>query len=104
MTQTVTIMTTTNDYLAALRRYKTDNASRLGIRNIGLFGSVARGEHNEESDVDVFVDMAEPDYFIVCDIHSDLERLLGRKVDLVTLHPWMRPLFKQNIEKDAIMA
>lgn len=97
-------MTTTSEYLAALRQYKTTNAARLGIKRMGLFGSVARGEHTEKSDVDVFVDMAEPDYFVVCDIRDDLERLFRRKVDLVTLHEWLRPLFRKNIERDAIMA
>ena len=59
---------------------------------------------NSKSDLDIFVDIKEPDYFILCNIHDDLEKLCGCKVDLIHLHRFLRPLFLKNIEKDAIMA
>lgn len=97
-------MQTTQYYIEQLRHYKEENAERLGIQRIGIFGSVARGEQNENSDIDVFIDMVSPDYFVLCNIHDTLESLFGCKVDLVHLHRFLRPLFLKNIERDAIMA
>lgn len=91
-------------YINLLKQYRERNAARLGIQRIGIFGSVARGEQNNNSDLDIFVDIKEPDYFILCNIHDDLDPLCGCKVDLVHLHKFLRPLFLKNIEKDAIMA
>jgi len=91
-------------YLEQLRHYKESNATELGIQRIGIFGSVARGEQKENSDLDVFIDIKEPDYFVLCNIHDDLEKLCNCKVDLVHLHRFLRPLLLSNIEKDAILA
>lgn len=97
-------MKTASYYLDQLKQYKELSGLRLGIQRIGIFGSVARGEQNDRSDLDVFVDIKEPDYFVLCDIHDDLEKLCGCKVDLVHIHRFLRPLFLKNIEKDAILA
>lgn len=97
-------MNTTSYYIEQLKQYKTENALKLGIQRIGIFGSVARGEQNEDSDLDVFVDIKDPDYFVLCSIHDELERRCGCKVDLIHMHKYLRPLFLKNIERDAIMA
>lgn len=97
-------MRTASYYIEQIRQYLKGNAERLGIRKMGIFGSVARGEQNEQSDLDVFVDIQDPDYFVLCDIHDELEKLCGCKVDLVHIHRFLRPLLLKNIEKDAILA
>jgi predicted nucleotidyltransferase len=60
-------------------------AANHGARNVRIFGSVARGEADETSDIDFLVDM-EPDrsLFDVGGLLSDLRELLGRKVDVVS--------------------
>lgn len=95
---------TKTTYLNLLSQYKKSCAEKYGILSIGIFGSVARGEQRENSDVDVVVELKESDYFIFCAIQEELEALFSCKVDLVQKHPFMRPLFLKNIEKDAIMA
>ncbi len=59
---------------------------RLGARRIGVFGSFARGEAGNDSDVDVYVEFEDSartyDNFFA--LHELLENLLGRHVDLVT--------------------
>lgn len=60
----------------------------LGADNVRVFGSVARGEDDEASDVDVLIDVVSGargwDYFGVIDeVRQTLERLLRRKVDVV---------------------
>src|SRR5437867_7987031 len=58
----------------------------LGARRIGVFGSFARGEARDDSDVDVYVEFDDQrrtyDNFFA--LHELLERLMGRRVDLVT--------------------
>jgi predicted nucleotidyltransferase len=58
----------------------------LGARRLGVFGSFARGEARDDSDVDVYVEFDEGkrtyDNFFA--LHERLEKVLGRRVDLVT--------------------
>lgn len=58
----------------------------LGARRIGVFGSFVRGEAHDDSDVDVYVefDDAKRCYDNFFALHERLEKLLGRRVDLVT--------------------
>jgi uncharacterized protein len=60
-------------------------AARHGARNLRVFGSVARGEADEASDIDFLVEM-EPgrSLFDLGGLQSDLEAFLGRRVDVVT--------------------
>ena len=96
-------MTPTEDVVEILREFKRTSAEKYGIEQLALFGSVARGEQTEESDIDVCVKPSRAiDYFTLQDIKEDLEKLFHLKVDLLTLHENMRRLFRQNIERDAI--
>ena len=67
------MMKTKNEYIADVRQFKERFASKYGIRSIGIFGSVARGEQHEESDLDVFVELKDPDPFIMFDIKEERE-------------------------------
>jgi predicted nucleotidyltransferase len=60
-------------------------AARHGARNLRVFGSVARGEDDDASDVDLLVDM-EPGrtLFDLGGLNAELEALLMRRVDIVT--------------------
>jgi hypothetical protein len=60
-------------------------AKKYGARNIRLFGSIARGEDDEASDVDLLVEMEHGrSLFDMGGMLMELEALLGRKVDIVT--------------------
>ena len=58
----------------------------LGARRLGVFGSYARGEERHDSDVDVYVefDDAKRTYDNFFALHERLEKILDRRVDLVT--------------------
>ncbi len=75
---------------------------RFGIKKLGIFGSAARDEMHEGSDIDVLVEFqALPTFDAYMDLKFYLENLLHTNVDLViddTVKPRMRPL----IEKDLI--
>ncbi|MBM3496233.1 MAG: nucleotidyltransferase family protein [Armatimonadetes bacterium] len=81
--------------MATLARRKPGLVERYGVREIALFGSVARGEAGADSDVDILVSLDGPAtsrrFFGVL---FDLEDALGCSVDLVTdkaLRPHLRP-------------
>lgn len=63
---------------------KGEIMKRFGVKHIGLFGSCARGEETENSDVDVLVEFEEPSFDNFMDLAFYLEDLFGRKVDILT--------------------
>jgi uncharacterized protein len=70
----------------AIMREHLDEIHRLGARRVGVFGSFARGDPGEDSDVDVYIefDDAKRTYDNFFALHDLLETSLGRRVDLVT--------------------
>jgi len=73
------------------------------VRSIGLFGSLVRNEAGSESDIDILVDFAEPTFDHYMDLKFYLERLFGRKVDLV-IADIVKPRLKPLIDKEVIYA
>ncbi|KAA6301624.1 MAG: hypothetical protein EZS26_002230 [Candidatus Ordinivivax streblomastigis] len=94
--------TTSGTYLNLLRKYKHQYAEEYGITRMGIFGSVARGEQNENSDVDICIESSSMGLFALSGLYLSLEELLGAPVDIVRMHKNMNPRFKQRIEKEAI--
>ena len=75
--------------------------SRLGVRALAVFGSVARDESSKESDIDVLIDFdPTKGFFVFIDIKNYLENLLDRNVDLVTKSA-LHPALKRKILKEA---
>ena len=95
-------MKTKAEYLELLRLYKQQMADRYGIIRLGIFGSVSRNEQKEDSDLDVCVEMKEPDGFILLNIKYELEELLKCKIDIIRLRDNMNALLKRNIDRDGI--
>ena len=58
--------------------------AEYGVKKIGLFGSYARGVPNEASDIDIVVEFERPIGFRFIEFTEYLERLLGKKVDVLT--------------------
>lgn len=86
-----------------LKQFKKENALTFKIDKLGLFGSVARNEQDESSDIDIFMSYTEPlDFFELGKMKRDLEELFNNKVDLITLHDYLLPSFVENLKKDAI--
>jgi len=81
-----------------------DVLSHYPVKRAAFFGSVARGEMKEQSDVDMLVEFL-PDtrgleFF---GLRVDLEEALGRSVDLITWNALSKskPDFKENVENEA---
>lgn len=94
-------MRTSQEYIDLLREHQAELQQQFGIERMRLFGSVARGVHREDSDVDLFVTMPSK-FFNFILAAQYLEQLLGCKVDLIQDHDNLRPFFRQQIEHDGI--
>lgn len=77
-------------------------ARKYGASNVRVFGSVARGEATDRSDIDFLVDFP-PDYSLWdrIGLMQDLEELLGRRVDVV-LAARLREMIRDEILRDAV--
>lgn len=97
-------MKTIDDYMAILRKYLASKSEIYGIIKIGIFGSVARNEQTEDSDVDICVEMKKPDMFTMVHIKEELQDLFGKSVDIVRLRKNMNPMLLSRIQRDGIYA
>ncbi len=95
-------MKTTSEILSLLKSYKSIATSKYGFTKIGMFGSVARGEQTEGSDVDVCYEGKAPSFLTLDMIQTDLERLFEAKVDMVRIRDRMNSLLKERILKEGI--
>ena len=84
-------------YILSKIKSKKEDFLKLGIKNIGLFGSYAQGKQSDTSDIDILIDF-EPDkenfdnYMAICDMIDKLFK--QEKVDVVTkngLSPYIGP-------------
>lgn len=92
----------THTLIKRKRRLILEIAARYGARNVRIFGSVARGEDDEQSDVDFLVEM-EPGRSLLDmgGLLMDLRACLGREVDVVT-ESGLKPRIRQRVLDEAI--
>lgn len=73
------------------------------IKDVYLFGSYARGEARSDSDVDIYCDQGDVEsLYDEVDFIDELEKALGKKVDVVTIGSQMHEYFKKQLEEDMI--
>jgi predicted nucleotidyltransferase len=96
-------MITREEIVARLRRERGTLSSRYPIHRLALFGSWARGEAREDSDVDVLVEVDSSIGLRFVDLAADIERAVGRPVDLVSRRAIKSSLWSR-IEPDLIDA
>ncbi len=77
-------MYSTNQILAILKAQKPELEKRYPISELGLFGSYARDDYNEQSDIDILVDFNGPIGIEFISLAHELEDLFKIKVDLVS--------------------
>ena len=94
---------TTKEYILTTISTNKKELFRLGIREVGLFGSYARDEQSHKSDIDILIDF-EPDrenydnYMAVCDILEQLFK--NEKIEIITkngLSPYIGPKILKEV-------
>ena len=92
-----------SDIIEFLASHKEDLAQRFGVTSIGLFGSHARSEAREDSDIDIAVELR-PEHKSLRNffgLRRYLEQELGRPVDL-GIESTLKPQVRDEIVKDII--
>ena len=91
-----------DEAISRLRRHEP-HFKRLGVEHLYLFGSTARDEAGDDSDVDLFFDHPEGSLglFQLMDVKEAASRILGREADIMTRRS-LHPLLKQRIEASAL--
>lgn len=87
--------------LQELRNHLPQFKRLYGVTKIGVFGSVARDEPRKNSDIDVVVEMREPDLFYLVHIKETLEKYLQRPVDVIRYRDKMNRYLKARIDREA---
>lgn len=87
---------------AILKQHLPELCANYNIKKIGVFGSFARGEAKEGSDIDLLVEFSEPvSLFTFVELKENLENILGCKVDLIT-EKALKPRIKERILKEVV--
>jgi uncharacterized protein len=87
--------------LEKLRQIKPKLFEKYHVSSIGLFGSIVRTDFKDESDIDIVVGFSQPIGIEFIDLADELEKLLDRKVDLVS-KAGIRPQYYRAIEPDIL--
>ncbi len=91
----------TRDQLIKLLSDKRESLMQFGVTELGLFGSFARGDQHENSDVDILVGMTKETFRDYMGLLNLLESLVGRKVDLV-MKDSIKPMIRNRILSETI--
>ena len=97
-------MKTLQDYISIIKQNSTKITNDFGIKRLCVFGSVARNEQTEESDLDICVETETPNPFLLADLKDFPEQLFNCSVDVIRIHKNMNSFFKSRIEKEGIYA
>lgn len=90
------------DAIAILKEHETE-LRQLGVEHLYLFGSTARGEADEDSDVDLFFDYEKGKLglYELMDVKEQTSRILGRKADIMTRDS-LHKVLRSRIEASAL--
>jgi len=91
-----------DDILLILEEQKPILREKFSVREIGVFGSYARGTATAESDIDFFVVFDRKSVDNITGLWLYLETLFEKKIDLLHAHKYLRNSLKREIEKEIV--
>jgi uncharacterized protein len=91
-----------NEIISSLKNFQDNYKDKYSIIKIGLFGSAVTDNLKENSDIDVVVDVTNPNLFNLIGIKLDLEDIFRRSVDIVRYHNNMNAFLRKRIDKEAL--
>ncbi|MCI0707290.1 MAG: nucleotidyltransferase family protein [Ignavibacteriae bacterium] len=94
-------MKTAQEIRSILASHREELRARFGVKEIGIFGSSARGDAGAKSDIDIVVDFEKPIGLEFTELADYLESLLSSKVDVVSKRG-IKPRFLPSVEQDLI--
>ena len=91
------------EILQILRIHQPELQKKYPIGRLAVFGSYARGEATEQSDIDIAVEITGPMGLNFVAMANEIETLLGKKTDVVPLRS-IKPQYQQFVQKDLVYA
>lgn len=96
-------MYTLQTILAKLRQYKPELERKYPVTNIGVFGSYARGEATDKSDIDIAVEIDGIMGLNFVAMADEIESLFGIKTDVIPKRS-IKPEYLHQVEKEIVYA
>lgn len=93
-----------NEIINELRKDLPTMQNLFGVEQIGLFGSYARNEQTESSDIDVLVKFREPQLKSLIGLLDFLENKFSKKIDIVTEGKQLSERFRRMVKSEIIYA
>ena len=90
------------EILKILQVWKVDAQTKYGVDSLGLFGSCARGQQHEGSNIDICFDGKTPSLLTIARMEIELENRLGCPVQMTMLHDGLPEGLKNAIKRDVI--
>jgi hypothetical protein len=91
-----------DECIMLLKKNKTILKDKYGITSLSLFGSTARGEQTDISDIDLFVETQTANPFLLQDAKEFLEKEMGTSVDIIRNHEYLNLRLRKRILKDRV--
>ena len=93
---------TKKDILSFLKEHKNGLCEKYSLEKIALFGSYARDEATEQSDIDISIETNTKDPYVLVHFKEELFKAFKKPIDIVRFRENMNPHLKERIIKDAI--
>jgi len=90
-----------NQIIHILQQHKEELFKKYPLKSMALFGSYSRGEETKDSDVDVMVELSEPNARAFINLSYELAKIVKRKVDLVSKNG-VKERYMKAIENDLL--
>jgi predicted nucleotidyltransferase len=90
------------EIIALLRLEREQLFEKFGVVNIGLFGSFARGQATNDSDIDFIVELKEPRFDWLAGLQIHLEQKFNRRIEIVRKGNKVNSRFTKRVDKEAI--
>lgn len=90
-----------SDYISKIRENLPEIQNEFGVSGLCVFGSHARGQATDRSDIDILVDMP-PKMFVMYELKEYLENLLHVSVDLIRRHSHLSSSFLKQVARDGV--
>ncbi|MDD4155886.1 MAG: nucleotidyltransferase domain-containing protein [Candidatus Cloacimonetes bacterium] len=87
--------------LKHLKEFKNSPKNNYKIEQIGVFGSIAKDQYREDSDIDIVVKTEKADLFAMVHLKDYFEKLFKSKVDIVRYRENMNPYLKKEIDENS---
>ncbi len=90
--------------IETLYSLKKELETRFGVKRIAVVGSYAREENTENSDIDFLVEFHSVTFNNLAGLSIFLEKVFGKKSDIIIKSPYLKKRFLESVEKEAIYA